>query len=75
MHSPEQPESGVMELDGTGGDKTWRNLNFFGGDVCNGDRDDGGGGGAAAAKVRDRNSNLGACPTWGISTQNRTSGV
>lgn len=28
---------------------------FFGGDVCNGDRDDGGGGGAAAAKVRDIN--------------------
>jgi len=55
VHSPEQPESGVMELDGAGGDKTWRNLNFFGGDVCNGDRDDGGGGGAAAAKVRDIN--------------------
>ena len=35
-------------------------MNFFGGDVCNGDRDDGGGGGAPTAKVRDINSHFGA---------------
>ena len=68
MHSPEQPESGVMELDGTGGDKHGEIVNFFGGDVCNGDRDDGGGGYKFQLWGR-------ACPTWGISTENRTSGV
>ena len=58
MHSPEQLESGVMQLDGTREDKTWSYFVVFGGDVCS-DRDDGGGSGsaAAAAKASDTNHN------------------